>query len=111
MTTNFYHWLGEGGGISAFYQDRMIMSFGSPMVSLTVSLQELQAFICTLEKAVAEEPNLVQQSALDAIRCVLQVALTHHKHEYEDFIQEAPTGPDLEEYMLAYARAIKDGAL
>jgi hypothetical protein len=111
MTTRFYHWLGEEGGISAFHGNNLVMSLGSPMVNVNISLQELQEFICTLEKASDEEPNAVQQFALDAIRHVFEAALQHHEKDHEALVEEAPTGADLEEYLLSYARAIKEGAL
>jgi len=111
MTTRFYHWLGEEGGISAFRGNNLMMSLGSPMVNVSVSLQELQEFICTLEKASDEEPNVVQQMALNSIRYVFEAALKHHKQDHEALVAEAPTGADLEEYLLAYARAVKEGAL
>jgi hypothetical protein len=111
MTTRFYHWLGEQGGITAFRGNNLVMSFGSPMVNVDISLQELQEFICTLEQAVDEEPNVVQQLALNAICHVFKAALEHHKKDHEALVEEAPTGADLEEYLLAYARAIKEGAL
>jgi hypothetical protein len=111
MTTRFYHWLGQEGGISAFRGNSLMMSLGSPMVNVNISLQELQEFICTLEKASDEEPNAVQQIALNSIRHVFEAALKHHKKDHEALVEEAPTGADLEEYMLAYARAVKEGAL
>lgn len=111
MTTRFYHWLGQEGGISAFHGNNLVMSLGSPMVNVNISLQELQEFICTLEKASDEEPNVVQQMALDAIRHVFEAALQHHKKDHEALVEEAPTGADLEEYLFAYARAVKEGAL
>jgi hypothetical protein len=111
MTTRFYHWLGEEGGISAFHGNNLVMSLGSPMVNVNISLQELQEFICTLEKAADEEPNVVQQIALNSIRHVFQAALHYHKKDHEALVKEAPTGADLEEYLLAYARAVKEGAL
>ena len=99
MTARFYHWLGQEGGISAFHGNNLVMSLGSPMVNVNISLQELQEFICTLEKASDEEPNVVQQIALNSIRHVFQAALKHHK-DHEALVADAPTGADLENICL-----------
>lgn len=87
------------------------MSFGQPMVSRSFSMADLQEYICTLEKAIEEEPNVVQQLALDRIRCAFVVSLDILKQNHEELCKEAPTGADFEEYLLSYARAIKGGDL
>jgi hypothetical protein len=42
---------------------------------------------------------------------MLSYALKKHQEQHAEFIEEAPTGADLEEYMLSYANAIKGGAI
>jgi len=87
------------------------MCFGQPMVTRSFSMNDLQEYICTLEKAIDEEPNVVQQLALDRIRCAFVVSLDMLKENHEELCKEAPTGADFEEYLLSYARAVKGGAI
>jgi len=110
MTVMFNHLL-PGRPVSAFKDGELAMSFGQPMVSRSFSMADLQEYICTLEKAIEEEPNVVQQLALDRIRCAFVVSLDILKQNHEELCKEAPTGADFEEYLLSYARAIKGGDL
>jgi len=87
------------------------MFFGQPMVTRSFSMADLQEFICTIEKAIDEEPNLVQQLALNRIRCAFIVSLEMLKENHEELQKEAPTGSDFEEYLMNYNSAIKGGKL
>lgn len=87
------------------------MSFGQPVVTRSFSMNDLQEYICTLEKAIDEEPNVVQQLALDRIRCAFIVSLDMLKENHEELCKEAPSGADFEEYLFSYARAIKEGTV
>ena len=109
MTASFYHW---GEKLSAFTSDnRLVMSFGSPIASVPITVKELQDFVCALEQAIDDEPNCKQRIALGSIKHIFQASLKQAQKDHERIIEEAPTGADLEEYMLSYARAIKEGAL
>ena len=85
------------------------MSFGKPMVTRYFDANELQEYICTLEKAIDEEPNFVQQCALQRIRCAFVSSLDMLKENHEEFCKEAPSGADFEEYLMSYAKAVKGG--
>ena len=87
------------------------MHFGQPMVTRSFSMNDLQEFICTIEKAIDEEPNVVQQLALERIRCAFIVSLDMLKENHEELCKEAPTGADFEEYLMNYNNAIKGGKL
>ncbi len=87
------------------------MFFGQPMVTRSFSMADLQEYICTIEKAIDEEPNLVQQMALERIRCAFVVSLEMLKENHEELQKEAPTGADFEEYLTSYNDAIKGGKL
>ena len=109
MTASFYHW---GEKLSAFTSDnRLVMSFGSPIASVPITVKELQDFVCVLEQAIDDEPNCKQRIALGSIKHIFQASLKQAQKDHERIIEEAPTGADLEEYMLSYASAIKEGAL
>lgn len=104
----FYHW---GEKISAFTaDDRLVMSFGSPVANVPFTIEELQNFVCTLEQAIDDEPNFRQRMALNTIKIIFQSSLKIAQRDYEEIIEKAPVGADLEEYMLSYARAVKAGA-
>lgn len=87
------------------------MSFGRPMVTRSFSMEDLQEYICTIEKAIDEEPNVVQQLALNRIRCAFVVSLDMLKKNHEELQKEAPLGADFEEYLMNYNNAIKGGKL
>ena len=87
------------------------MSFGSPMITRSFSMEDLQEYICTIEKAIDEEPNLVQQMALGRIRSAFVVSLEMLKENHEELCKEAPTGADFEEYLMNYNNAVKGGQL
>lgn len=87
------------------------MFFGQPMVTRSFSMADLQEYICTIEKAIDEEPNFVQQMALERIRCAFVVSLEMLKENHEELQKEAPTGADFEEYLMNYNNAIKGGKL
>ena len=87
------------------------MFFGQPMVTRSFSMGDLQEFICTIEKAIDEEPNFVQQMALERIRCAFVVSLEMLKENHEELQKEAPLGADFEEYLFLYNNAIKGGKL
>lgn len=110
MTVTFNHLL-PGHPVSAFKDGELAMSFGRPMVSRSFSMADLQEYICTIEKAIEEEPNVIQQLALDRIRCAFIVSLDILKENHEELCKEAPTGEDFEEYLLFYARAVKEGTI
>jgi hypothetical protein len=111
MRVSFKRYIADDG-ISAFASDhKMVMSFGSPIVSRYFTAEEIQEYICTLEQAIDDEPNMGQKLGLKRILNSFIVSLDLLKENHEAFIQEAPTGADLEEYMLSYARAIKGGTL
>lgn len=108
MTAKFYHW---GEKLSAFSDDRLVMSFGSPIASVPITVKELQDFVCTLEQAIDDEPNVKQRIALGSIKHIFQASLKQAQRDHETILREAPTGSDLEEYMMNYANAIKNGGL
>ena len=89
----------------------MTMYFGQPVVNRSFTLNDLQEYICTIEKAIEEEPNLVQQLALERIRCAFVVSLDMLKENHEELCKEAPTGADFEEYLMNYNNAVKGGLL
>ena len=110
VTVLFNHLL-PNQPVSAFKDNELAMSFGQPMVTRSFSMTDLQEYICTIEKAIDEEPNLVQQLALDRIRCAFVVSLDMLKENHEELCKEAPTGADFEEYLMNYNNAVKGGAL
>jgi hypothetical protein len=110
VTTTFNRLL-PNQGISAFKDGEMAMNFGEPMVARYFSMRDLQAYICTLEKAIDEEPNVVQQLALNRILCSFVVSLDMLKENHEELCKEAPTGADFEEYLMSYTKAMKAGEL
>ena len=110
VTVSFNHLLPKHP-VSAFKDGDLAMSFGSPMITRSFSMEDLQEYICTIEKAIDEEPNLVQQLALDRIRCAFVVSLEMLKENHEELCKEAPTGADFEEYLMNYNNAIKGGKL
>ena len=110
VTVLFNHLL-PNQPVSAFKDNELAMSFGQPMVTRSFSMADLQEYICTIEKAIDEEPNLVQQLALDRIRCAFVVSLDMLKENHEELCKEAPTGADFEEYLMSYNNAVKGGAL
>lgn len=97
--------------ISAFKDNNLAMHFGQPMITRSFSMNDLQEYICTIEKALEEEPNLVQQLALERIRCAFVVSLDMLKENHEELCKEAPTGADFEEYLSFYNNAVKGGLL
>jgi hypothetical protein len=108
---SFYRW-GLNKELSVFTADnRLAMSLGSPIANVPIAIAELQSFVCTLEQAIDDEPNVKQRIALSSIKHIFQASLKQAQKDYEKIVEEAPTGTDLEEYMLSYARAVKEGAL
>jgi hypothetical protein len=107
-SVSFSHLL-PGKGVSAFKDGEMLMSLGKPMVTRYFDANELQEYICTLEKAIDEEPNFVQQCALQRIRCAFVSSLDMLKENHEELCKEAPSGADFEEYLMSYAKAVKGG--
>jgi hypothetical protein len=91
VAITFNHLL-PGESVSAFKDGELAMSFGQPVVTRSFSMADLQEYICTIERAIDDEPNL------DML-----------KENHEELCKEAPTGADFEEYLLSYARAIKGG--
>lgn len=110
VTVSFNHLL-PNQPVSAFKDGELAMSFGQPMVTRSFSMEDLQEFICTIERAIDEEPNIVQQLALNRIRCAFVVSLDMLKENHEELCKEAPTGADFEEYLMSYNNAVKGGAL
>ena len=110
VTVLFNHLL-PNQPVSAFKDGDLAMSFGQPMITRSFSMADLQEYICTIEKAIDEEPNLVQQLALNRIRCAFVVSLDMLKENHEELCKEAPTGADFEEYLMSYNNAVKGGAL
>lgn len=110
VTVSFNHFL-PNHPISAFKDGDLAMSFGSPMITRSFSMEDLQEYICTIEKAIDEEPNLVQQMALGRIRSAFVVSLEMLKENHEELCKEAPTGADFEEYLMNYNNAVKGGQL
>lgn len=110
VTVSFNHLL-PNHPVSAFKDGELAMHFGQPMVTRSFSMADLQEYICTIEKAIDEEPNLVQQMALERIRCAFVVSLEMLKENHEELQKEAPTGADFEEYLMNYNNAIKGGKL
>lgn len=106
MTVSFHRFLPDKP-LSAFHDGRIRMSFGSPIVECLITVRELQGFITTLEQAIQDEPNFIQQHALSHIKNVLQGAYQLHMQQHEELCNEAPIGADFEEYLLNYSRAIK----
>lgn len=97
--------------VSAFKDGNLAMHFGQPVITRSFSMNDLQEYICTIEKAIEEEPNLVQQMALVRIRCAFVVSLDMLKENHEELCREAPTGADFEEYLSFYNNAVKGGLL
>jgi len=110
VTVSFNHLL-PNHPVSAFKDGELAMSFGQPMITRSFAMNDLQEFICTIEKAIDEEPNVVQQLALDRIRCAFVVSLDMLKENHEELCKEAPTGADFEEYLMNYNNAVKGGKL
>ena len=110
VAITFNHLL-PGEPVSAFKDGDLAMSFGQPMITRSFAMADLQEFICTIEKAIDEEPNVVQQLALDRIRCAFVVSLDMLKENHEELCKEAPTGADFEEYLMNYNNAVKGGQL
>lgn len=110
VTVAFTHLL-PNEPVSAFKDNELAMSFGRPMITRSFAMADLQEYICTIEKAIDEEPNLVQQLALDRIRCAFVVSLDMLKENHEELCKEAPLGSDFEEYLINYNNAIKGGKL
>ena len=110
VTVSFNHLL-PNQPVSAFKDGELAMSFGQPMVTRSFAMSDLQEFICTIEKAIDEEPNVVQQLALNRIRCAFVVSLDMLKENHEELCKEAPTGADFEEYLMNYNNAVKGGKL
>ena len=110
VTVLFNHLL-PNHPVSAFKDGNLAMSFGQPMVTRSFSMADLQEFICTIERAIDEEPSLTQQLALDRIRCAFVVSLDMLKENHEELCKEAPTGADFEEYLMNYNNTLKGGAL
>lgn len=110
VTIAFNHLL-PNQPVSAFKDGELAMHFGQPVVTRSFSMADLQEFICTIEKAIDEEPNLVQQLALTRIRCAFVVSLDMLKQNHEELCKEAPLGADFEEYLMSYNNAVKAGAL
>lgn len=107
---SFYRW-GSNKELSAFTADnRLVMSLGSPIANVPITITELQSFVCTLEQAIDDEPNAAQRIALGSIKMIFQASLKQAQKDYEEIVEQAPTSADLEEYMLSYARAVKAGA-
>ena len=95
-------------GISAFNaHGEMVMSLGKPVVQTYLTLEELQEFICTLEKAVEDEPSFAQRMGLQRILCNFLASVAMIKENHEQFLQDAPSGADLEEYLTSYCKAVK----
>ena len=110
VTVLFNHLL-PNQPVSAFKDGDLAMSFGQPMITRSFSMADLQEYICTIERAIDEEPNVVQQLALNRIRCAFVVSLDMLKENHEELCKEAPTGADFEEYLMNYNNAVKGGAL
>jgi hypothetical protein len=110
VTVAFNHLL-PNHPVSAFKDGELAMHFGKPVVTRSFAMADLQEYICTIEKAIDEEPNLVQQLALDRIRCAFVVSLDMLKENHEELCKEAPLGSDFEEYLMNYNNAIKGGKL
>ena len=110
VTVLFNHLL-PNHPVSAFKDGDLAMSFGQPMITRSFSMADLQEYICTIERAIDEEPNVVQQLALNRIRCAFVVSLDMLKENHEELCKEAPTGADFEEYLMSYNNAVKGGAL
>ena len=110
VTVSFNHLL-PNHPVSAFKDGELAMSFGQPMITRSFAMNDLQEYICTIEKAIDEEPNVVQQLALNRIRCAFVVSLDMLKENHEELCKEAPTGADFEEYLMNYNNAIKGGKL
>ena len=110
VTVLFNHLL-PNHPVSAFKDVDLAMSFGQPVVTRSFSMADLQEYICTIERAIDEEPCLTQQLALDRIRCAFVVSLDMLKENHEELCKEAPTGADFEEYLMNYNNTLKGGAL
>ena len=95
--------------ISAFNgEGEMVMVFGLPTTDRFITLADIQQFVPTLEKAIDEEPNLMQKIALGSILSFFMATedLIHKKHEA--FVQEAQDGNELQEYLMNYAKFVKE---
>lgn len=108
MTVSFQRFLPDKP-LSAFYDGRIRMSFGSPIVECHITVRELQGFIVTLEQAIEDEPNFTQRHALEHILGVMKASYLLHLEQHEELVKEAPAGPDFEEYLMNYAKAVQQG--
>lgn len=97
--------------LHATVDNNTVMTMGEPCVQAYITIKELQNFLQTLEKAIDEEPNHAQQFALQRIYYYFHSYYNIHKEEHKKMLTEAPSGTDLEEYMLSYARSIKEGTV
>ena len=83
VTVSFNHLL-PSQPVSAFKDGELAMHFGQPVISRSFAMADLQEYICTIEKAIDEEPNVVQQLALERIRCAFIVSLDMLKENHEE---------------------------
>ena len=97
--------------LHATVDEQTVMTLGSPCVQAYITIKELQSYLQTLEKAIDEEPNHAQRFALERIYWFFHSYYNIHKAEHKKVLEEGPSGEDLEEYMLSYARAIKEGTV
>lgn len=89
----------------------MIMTAGKPVIQWYLAVPEVQEFIQTLEKAYDEEPNYLQRDCLQRIICTLKASLYVHQKQHDEFVANAPSGADLEEYLFAYTKAMSAGEI
>lgn len=87
------------------------MNAGTPVIEWYLAISEVQEFVQTLEKAYDDEPNFMQRDGLQRIICTLKASLHIHQKQHEEFVASASTGPELEEYLFAYAKALSKGEI
>lgn len=87
------------------------MSSNEPVVTAYLSVPDLQIWITTLEKAIDEEPNPVQEFALKRMLYFMQYTYEVHLKEHSEFVTTVPAVEDMEQYLIQYANHIGKGAV
>ena len=96
----------HNGSISAFTPDnRLVMHYGSPRVSWSFSVDNLENWLTTIEEIVNIVPP-AHRYALENLYFSLKAAHQRHQQEHEEVVTEAPTSDDLMSYLTAYSAAM-----
>lgn len=95
---------------------QMVMYDSVPVVTAYIKAPYLHYWIQTIEKAIDEEPNLIQVQALQSLLIFLRVceenmkrdhqAILDHQTTIEPASSNGPTNADFDEYLMYYLRSI-----